>query len=802
LKSPSPKTRCDLHLHSAASLTTGQWFSQYFQAPESYADPLRQYELCKARGMSLVTLTDHDSIEGGLQLVDRPDFFLSVEVSTRFPENDCAIHVLVYNLTPAQHVELQRRRASVYDVSSYLRSEGLAHSLPHPFMSPNWKLDAQTLEKCLVLFPVIEAVNGLIDRRIDTDITHLIASTTPAVLAALSAKHGIALAQAMPARLAFTAGSDDHGQRRCAAVYTQVEGQLDAASYLRRVMAGDSRLVGRSGDLNAMALCIKQTAYAHFQQPGTNKRSQRNPFVDVMDILAGRAPIPSDESPRGSSAVLESLLRAAQRSGARAGPNLDIGHVPERASDESDRQIVEAVVRVSDSLVGQAIEDLGNALVAFDIYGLMAGLTDLAAALGVASPLLFAADHFARQMAQVHRVWDGWTASERPARPEYLAVFSDAIGKFDGVSSWCERFTRQAAHSGRRVWFAACDQPDQAAASGACAHALPAVARFALPFYGDYEIVVPSLAATVDRLWREGVTHVEVATPGPVGLVGLAAARILRLPVTASYHTDLADLVQVLIGDPQLAALARGYLGLFYRNVDRTFVFSDAAREKLVSMGVPQDRIATLPAAVDPKEFSPERSSRTVFSELGLSIGDRPVVLSVGRISAEKNVPSIVQAVEQLQDRRPAPLLVVVGDGPLLAELKYNCRDKEFVAFVGFQEGRILQAMYASAWAFVFASQVDTLGLVNLEALSSGLPLLVPTGSAIAASLRDGHNAVFFSAKPNGLRDALCALIDDPAHAAGLASNGRRHMLDRWEEAQFDAVWRTMVSMKPDLAPA
>jgi len=56
-------TRCDLQLHSSASLTTGQWFSQYFQAPESYADPLRQYELCKTRGMTLVTLTDHDSIE-------------------------------------------------------------------------------------------------------------------------------------------------------------------------------------------------------------------------------------------------------------------------------------------------------------------------------------------------------------------------------------------------------------------------------------------------------------------------------------------------------------------------------------------------------------------------------------------------------------------------------------------------------------------------------------------------------------------------------------------------------------------
>src|ERR1700694_293940 len=130
--SPPSTTRCDLHLHSAASLTSGEWFSEYFSAPESYADPLRQYELCKARGMTLVTLTDHDTIDGGMRLLGFADFFLSVEVSTRFPENDCAIHVLAYNVTPDQHDELQRRRESIYDVCEFLRSESLAYSLPHP----------------------------------------------------------------------------------------------------------------------------------------------------------------------------------------------------------------------------------------------------------------------------------------------------------------------------------------------------------------------------------------------------------------------------------------------------------------------------------------------------------------------------------------------------------------------------------------------------------------------------------------------------------------------------------------------
>ena len=752
--------------------------------------------------MTLVTLTDHDTIEGGLQLIGRPDFFLSVEVSTRFPENDCAIHVLVYDLTPKQHGQLQRRRASVYEVSKYLRSEGLAYSLPHPLLSPNWRLDATTLEKCVALFPTFEAVNGLLDRRSDADMAHFFASITPEVRQALSKKHGIPLAHGSPPRLARTAGSDDHGQRRCGSIFTEVDGSLGAAAFLERVMKGHARTVGKGGDLNAMATCIKQAAYAHFQESNDGGRASRNPFVDAMDVLAGRIPPMGSEAPRGASAVLESLLRAAQKAGARRGPHLDITLVPEVPSDASDRAIVDAVAGTSDALAAAAAQALGQALVGFDIYGILASLTDLAAALGVASPLLFAADHFARQDSQIRRVWKDWNATGKPQTTEHLAVFSDALGKFDGVSTWCRQFSQRAAASGKRVWFAACDDSAQSVKPNGLPRAFPALARFKIPLYPDFEICVPSLLATVDRLWREGITHVEVATPGPMGLVGLAAARILRLPVTATYHTDFSGLIELLVDDPKLLDLSRAYLGWFYRAVDRTFVFSDASRDKLLQLRVPAEKIDGIAMAVDPADFSPARTSRSIFSELGVDVGDRPVILSVGRLSLEKNVASIVDAVRGLQGRQPAPLLIIVGDGPAAAALKRSCRGENFVAFVGFQTGRALRELYASASAFVFASQIDSLGLVNLEALASGVPVLVPQGSAITESLCDGHDALFFGAGPDGLQRTLGALLDDPALAADLATNGRQRMLSRWEEVQFDAVWQTMAGAKPSLNAA
>src|SRR5260221_809381 len=137
-------TRCDLHLHSSASIGNDEWYTRFFGCPESYADPVRQYELCKDRGMSLVTLTDHDTIAGGLELIDRPDFFLSEEITALFPENGCVMHVLAWNITPSQHEHIQERLRDIYLLSESLSGPGIAQRLAHPLLDPSLQLAAQT----------------------------------------------------------------------------------------------------------------------------------------------------------------------------------------------------------------------------------------------------------------------------------------------------------------------------------------------------------------------------------------------------------------------------------------------------------------------------------------------------------------------------------------------------------------------------------------------------------------------------------------------------------------------------------
>ena len=142
-------------------------------------------------------------------------------------------------------------------------------------------MDRKPLENCIVLFPAVGAVSRLTDRRVSPSTQSLISSLTPEVLAALSAKHGIPLAHGTSRRPALTAGSDDHGHRRAGTIFTEVSGKLDVAAYLERVMNGEARSVGDAGDLNAMAMCIKQGAYEHFRRKERRRTRSAQSFSSM-----------------------------------------------------------------------------------------------------------------------------------------------------------------------------------------------------------------------------------------------------------------------------------------------------------------------------------------------------------------------------------------------------------------------------------------------------------------------------------------------------------------------------------------
>ena len=595
--------RCDLHLHSCASVGSEEWYTKFFGCPESFAEPSQQYDLCKARGMSLVTLTDHDTIDGGLKLLDRPDFFLSEEITTIFPEAGCVMHVLAWNITPDQHGLIQERRADIYKLVEYLNREGIAHGLAHPLLSPNFKLTADLFEKILLLFPTLEAVNGLTDGRIEEDLPAMLRGLDVPQIARLAAKHGLPPNGREPHRKAFTGGSDDHVNRRSAGVHTEVEGDgLSVAQFLERCVAGQARVVGKQAHLDAMALCVQHTTYHHLKQRQVDRRDYRDPFVEMIDVVAGRASTSADQADGVVSGFLASLLSGADRAGLPVGKALDILQIPALPTHQEDARIIDGIAQLSDTVMNRALDELVSGAFDFDLYRIFGAVRDVAGGLVSSAPVFFAADHFGKQELAVRRLWEQWTAWPLPPRRERLAVFSDSLEQVDGVSTWCKRFVTQARTEGREVFIPHCGALPAHIEDRRGFQLLRSSASFQLPLHNRNRFYMPSLIETLRWVWEQGISHIELSTPGPMGLVGLLVARVLRLPVTASYHTEVPALLQPLGDNTFMATAVEKYLAWFYSRPDRVFAFSSGSREALIQLGVNPEKLSLIPATIDPDQ--------------------------------------------------------------------------------------------------------------------------------------------------------------------------------------------------------
>ncbi len=119
-------SRVDMHCHSTASQLSRLGVQRSLGLPECATPPEEVYELAKRRGMDFVTITDHDTIDGCLELADRPDCFVSEELTARFAGEPQAVHVLCYGITPGDHEWLQAHAGDVEACAAYLAENEIA----------------------------------------------------------------------------------------------------------------------------------------------------------------------------------------------------------------------------------------------------------------------------------------------------------------------------------------------------------------------------------------------------------------------------------------------------------------------------------------------------------------------------------------------------------------------------------------------------------------------------------------------------------------------------------------------------
>ena len=216
--------RCDLHVHTLASgMCSVPLLDRICR--ESYNDPHEVYHALKRRGMDLVTVTDHDSIDAVESLRSRGDFFLSEEVSCTMPSGT-HLHMGVYGIEERDHVELQRRRDDMPSLLAYLEERRLLFSVNHVFSSLTGARKESDFELFASRFPAVETRNGQM----------------------LEIANRYAVSFAARARKIAIGGSDAHTMESLGRTYTEVRGARDPREYLNGLRAGLGRVSGVSGD--------------------------------------------------------------------------------------------------------------------------------------------------------------------------------------------------------------------------------------------------------------------------------------------------------------------------------------------------------------------------------------------------------------------------------------------------------------------------------------------------------------------------------------------------------------------------
>lgn len=325
---------------------------------------------------------------------------------------------------------------------------------------------------------------------------------------------------------------------------------------------------------------------------------------------------------------------------------------------------------------------------------------------------------------------------------------------------------------------------------------LPSVA---FPLYSDYRVTLPwgsGLSRDLDE-WGPDLVHVV----SPTFAAGSAKrwARRHGVPVVASFHTQFVAYFRYY-GVGPLERLGWRLLRRFYRDCAAVYAPSRAIVDELGRRGIRPVRVWS--RGVDAYAFSPAWRDPGLRARVG---ADRnvPLLLMVSRLVREKDLRDLVPMARRLEAGGVPFRLVLVGDGPLRAELETELPD---AVFAGHQTGAQLSRWYASADVFVLPSTTETFGNVVQEALASGVPAVVVDRGGPRTVIEPGVSGLVARANdPADLARQTSRLLTDPALREAMGRAARDHMERRsWSRVNQVLVegYRELIDGVADCEPS
>ncbi|MCA1814568.1 MAG: glycosyltransferase [Halobacteriales archaeon] len=331
-----------------------------------------------------------------------------------------------------------------------------------------------------------------------------------------------------------------------------------------------------------------------------------------------------------------------------------------------------------------------------------------------------------------------------------------------------------------------------------------------VPFWGypDFHVALRPGRHDAARILRdEGFDLVHIQSPFMVGLWGLLGARKAGLPAITSYHTYIPDLVPYVV-PPGFRTVSRRVVwrstSWFLRRSDLVLAPSPSCAAELLAHCGELPPMQVHPNGVDTQRFHPRE--RSAAMRVRLSPRGGPVVVSVGRLAREKDVPFLVDALALARQQVPGLHLAVGGKGPELGRIQERVRKRGLeraVSFLGFIPDADLASVYASADAFASASQFETQGMTAVEAMACGTPVAAVHARGLADYVLGGRTGTLWA--PNDVEEAAWAMVEAVNAPPAVRQAARRHAevfsLERSTD-QLEHLYRRAIGAEQEVRPS
>ncbi len=780
------KWKADLHLHSKYSDKPTNWLLKKFGCSECFSEPEQIYQIAKKKGMSCVTITDHNDIRGCLEILKYPYTFISCEVTTIIPEDDCKIHILVYNISEHQYYEMMKLRHNIYDLREYLVDNKIFHSLAHPLYAINDKLTPEVFEKMLVMFNTFE-LNACRGDEQNNILRFILNNLTPELIDELAKKHNITpVAEAW--KKTFTAGSDDHTGIKIATKYTQSENVTNVQDFLRNVIElGNFEEKGFNLSPNGLAHNLYSIAYQFYaKRLNVEKYVTKDLSLKIIDRLLADKKRDEDllsrfilnfrntaimASTHGQELISNSVLNIINRTMITKHSDIIKDVTPENIADKW--------FTVANSNINSGISHLINYLLSNYKKG---NVFDIFHTLGSVGSLYFLiAPYFISYSIFERDKRFGFLLDKKFNGTKYnvkVAHFSDTFYDVNGVARTLQQGLKTSRKVNKDYTIVTCIDSASKPEPVLDEKVFEPVGKSEMPEYSELNFYYPPFLEMLDYIYDNNFTHLHVATPGPVGLAALSISKILRKPIYGTYHTAFPQYLAYLTNDPTMETIAWKYMIWFHNQLDIVFVPSNAMKEELASKGIDENKLKLYPRGVDTKRFRPVAAKDDKVINL----------LYVGRVSKEKNLHLLAKAFKKISYDHKNVVLQVVGDGPYREEMFKYLKGTN-VVFTGYKQGDELVKLYSESDLFVFPSTTDTFGNVVLEAQACATPVIVTDSGGPMENMVPGETGIIIKgnndeAMYNGIKGLL-----DKEKLSVMSQKAFEYMKNRSFEDAFLKTW-------------